>query len=99
MAIDEGDGGRLAVGYSSVRLRRRCAPAMRSLCSPISSKTASAVTENDGNAGNGIPDDVAETAQAGKVDSDRVPVGMRRAASSGVPMVMRRWADCGIEPE
>ena len=37
---------------------------------------ARAVAEDDGNAGDGIPDDVAETAQAGEVDADRVPVGV-----------------------
>ncbi len=37
---------------------------------------AIAVAENDGNAGGGIPDDVAETAEAGEVDADLVPVGV-----------------------
>ena len=37
---------------------------------------AGAVAEDDGNAGDGIPDDVAEAAQAGEGGVDLVPVGV-----------------------
>ena len=38
---------------------------------------ASAVTQDNGNAGDGIPDDVSKPAQPGEVDGDRVPVGVK----------------------
>ena len=37
---------------------------------------ASAVAEQDGDAGDGVPDDVAKAAQAGEGETDLVPVGV-----------------------
>ena len=76
MAVDEGDGGRLAVrkldGEAQAEARARHAKLV--LAHLV--EDARAVAEDDGNAGGGVPDDVAEAAQAGEVDADRVPVGV-----------------------
>jgi hypothetical protein len=66
MAVDEGYGGRRPWGNSTVRRRRKCAPARRSLWVADFVEEAGAVAEDDGDAGDGIPDDVAEAAQAGE---------------------------------
>src|ERR1039458_9647266 len=98
MAIDECDCGRLAVGklISEAEAEMRACHAEFVLAHFV--EDASAVAENDGDAGDGVPDDVAKPRRPVK-GTAMASQSVWRAASSGVPMVMRRWADCGIEPE
>ena len=68
--------GDVAGGNSTVRRKSEACAGHAQLVLTHFVKDARAVAENDGNAGDGVPDDVAEAAQAGEVDVDRVPIGM-----------------------
>ena len=63
-------------GNSTVRRRRKWAWDRASLWRPISSKRREPSPRNDGDGGDGIPDDIAEAAQAGEGGRDFIPVGM-----------------------
>ena len=76
MAVDEGDSGRLAVGKLDGEMQAEVRAGHAQLVLAHLVEEARAVAEDDGNAGDGIPDDVAEAAQAGEVDADAVPVGV-----------------------
>ena len=83
MAVDEGNGGRLAVGklVGEAETEMRASHAELVLAHLV--EDARAVAEDDGNAGDGIPDDVAEAAQAGEVDADGVPIGVEGGVAGG----------------
>ncbi len=77
-AVDESDGGRVAVGKLGCEAKAEARTRYAQLVLAHFVEDASAVAENDGNAGRGIPDDVAEAAQAGEVDVNAIPIGVKR---------------------
>ena len=95
MAVDEGDGGRLAVGKldGEVQAEVRAGHAQLVLAHLV--EEARAVAEDDGNAGDGVPDDIAEAAQAGEGDADLVPVGVEGHVVGGSDgeQALRRLGD------
>ena len=94
MAVDERDVGAWPWGNSTVRCRRKWRSGQAQLVFADLVEEARAIAEDDGDAGDGIPDHVAEATQA----SEATPMPSQsewRATSSGVPMASRRWADCG----
>ncbi len=76
MAVDKGDGGRLAVGEFTGELKAEACSRHAKLVLTHFVKDAGTIAEDDRHAGNGIPDDVAEASEAGEVDADCVPVSM-----------------------
>ena len=92
MAVDERDGGRVAVRKlgSEAQTEMGAGDAEHVLAHFV--EEARAVAKDHGNAGGWIPDHVAEAAQAGEVGVDRIPVGVEGNVF-GVPMARRRWAD------
>ena len=76
MAVDEGDGGRVAVRKLDGEAQAEARAGHAQLVLAHLVEDARAVAEDDGNAGGRVPDDVAEAAQAGEVDADRVPIGV-----------------------
>jgi hypothetical protein len=76
MAVDEGDGGSAAVGELDGEAEAEMGAGEAELVLADFVEEAGAVAEDDGDAGDGIPDDVAEAAQAGEVDADLVPIGV-----------------------
>ena len=95
MAVDEGDGGRVAVGKFDGEAETEVRASHAQLVLAHLVEDARAVAKNDGNAGGRIPDHVAETAQAGEVDADGVPIGMEGdvAGSSDDEKALRRLRD------
>ena len=76
MAVDDGDCGRLAVGEFSGEAEAEAGAVEMEFLAADFVEEARAVAEDDGKAGDGIPDDIAETAQAGEGDADLIPVGV-----------------------
>ncbi len=76
MPVDEGDGGRLAVREFDGEAEGKARADEAELVAADLVEEAGTVAEDDGDGGDGIPDDVAEAAQAGKVGGDFVPVGV-----------------------
>jgi hypothetical protein len=67
--------GVLPRGNSTAKRRRNCAPAMRSLCSPISSNRRAPSPRMTGTLETGYQTTFAEAAQAGEGDADAIPIG------------------------
>ena len=76
MAVDEGDGGRLAVGKLDGEAQAEVRAGEAQLVLAHLVEEARAVAQDDGDAGDRVPDDVAKAAQAGEGDADLVPVGV-----------------------
>ena len=83
MAIDKGDGGRVAVRKLDGEAQAEARAGHAQLVLAHLVEDARAIAEDDGNAGGRIPDDVAEAAQAGEVDADGVPIGMEGDVAGG----------------
>jgi hypothetical protein len=75
MAVDEGDGGG-GRGELDGEAEAEVGAGEAELVLADFVEEAGAVAEDDGDAGDGVPDDVAEAAQAGEVGADAVPVGV-----------------------
>ncbi len=95
MAVDEGDGGRVAVRKFDGEAQAEVRAGHAQLVLAHLVEDARAVAEDDGNAGGRVPDHVAEAAQAGEVDADRVPIGVEGdvVGSSDGEEALRRWRD------
>src|SRR5580658_8057354 len=74
MAVDEGDGWGDAVGELDRKAQAEESSGEAELVLADFVEEARAVAEDDGDAGDGVPDDVAEAAEAGEVGGDLVPV-------------------------
>src|SRR6266568_3909172 len=77
MSVYESDGGRLAVGEFDGEAKAECGAGKMELVGSDLVEEASSVAENDGNARNRIPNDIAKAAQTGERGADLVPVGMK----------------------
>jgi hypothetical protein len=98
MAVDEGDGGGGSVGELDGEAEAEAGAGEAKLVLADLVEEAGAVAEDDGDARGGVPEDVAEAAEAGKSGAIWSQSEWK-ATSSGVPMVSRRWAETGMGPE
>jgi len=75
-AVDEGDGGGLAVGEFDGEAEAEARTAETELVRADFVEETRAIAEQDGGADDGVPDDVAKAAQAGEGEADLVPIGV-----------------------
>ena len=80
VAVDEGDGGGLAVGEFDGEAEAEARAAEAELVRADLVEETRAVAEQDGDAGDGVPDHVAKAAQAGEGEADLVPIGVEGEA-------------------
>ena len=73
MAVDDGDGGRLAVGKLDGEAQGEARAGKAQLMQAHLVEDASAIAEQSGDGRYGIPDDIAEAAQSGEGGVDRCP--------------------------
>ena len=83
VAVDEGDGGRLAVGELDGEAQAEARAGQPQLVLADLVEEARAVAQKDGNAGDRVPDHIAKAAQAGEGEADLVPVGVQRQVFGG----------------
>ncbi len=83
MAVDESDGGRLAVGKFDGEAKAEARTGQAQLVLADLVEEPRAVAQDDGHAGDRVPDHVAKAAQAGEGDADLVPVGVQRQFFGG----------------
>ena len=77
MSVDEGDGGRLAVGKLDGEAKAEVGSREAQLVFADLVEEARAVAKDHGHCGDGIPDHVAKAAQARERGVDAVPVGVQ----------------------
>jgi hypothetical protein len=99
MAVDEGDGGSLAVGEFDGEAEAEARAAEVEFVLAHLVEETRAVAEHDGGAHDGVPNHVAKAAQAGEGEADLVPIGVQGEAvwsADGLQALGGEGDDAGI---